>query len=130
MQVVLSMGRDSDVNSTMRGLKEEIKALRNELEHGGTVRDSTDAKEIIKELEEEVEQKDREIKRLRSRWLNSEEMVTGLRNTMSWKDKEIKELKEKEEKRMGERKELLKKTWIAEEKSQDCRTRMGDQRRK
>ena len=115
MKVALSMGGSSDVNSMVRGLKEEIKELRNELEHGGMVGDSTDAKEIIKELEEEVEQKDREIKRLRSGWSDSEETVTGLRNTMSWRDKEIKELKEKEEKRMDERKELLKKTWIAEE---------------
>ena len=68
MKVALSMGRSSDVNSTVKGLKEEIKELSNELEHGGMVGDSTDTREIIKELEEDVEKKDKEIKGLRSGW--------------------------------------------------------------
>ena len=63
--MALSLGRSRDVNGTI-GFKVEIKKLKDELEHGVMDKESTDAKELIKELEEEVEEKDREIKRLRA----------------------------------------------------------------
>lgn len=55
------------------------------------------SKELIKELEAEIQEKEQWIKRFRAGWSDSEETVTGLRNTRSWRNKEIKELKEREE---------------------------------
>lgn len=54
---------------------------------------------LIKELEEEVAEKNKEIKRLRAGWSDSEDTVTGtgLRNTMSWRSKDNKGLKERVE---------------------------------
>ena len=54
--------------------------------------------EMIAELEEEVKDKEKEIKRLGDGWSDSEEKRTGLRNMMSWKVKEIRELKESAQK--------------------------------
>ena len=51
--------------------------------------------EMIAELEEEVKDKEKEIKRLGDGWPDPEEKLMGLKNMMSWKVKEIKELKER-----------------------------------
>ena len=50
---------------------------------------------MISELEEEVKDKEKEIKRLGDGWSDSEEKLTGLRNMMSWKVKEIGDLKQR-----------------------------------
>ena len=80
------------------GLKREVKALTEEVDRDALAEGSPKDVEIIAELEQEVKDKEKEIKRLEDEWSDSDEMLMGLRNMMSWKEKEIKELKESAQK--------------------------------
>ena len=87
-------GRLSVVN-----LEREVVELTEEvIRHAPTGDSPKEDVEMIAELEEEVKEKEKEIKRLGDGWADSEEMLTGLRNRMSWKKKEIGELKESAQK--------------------------------
>ena len=75
-------------------LEHEVEELTKEVNRHAVTGDSPKDVETIAELEEEIKEKEKEIKRLGNGWSDSEEMLMGLRNMTSWKEKEIRELKE------------------------------------
>ena len=64
-------------------LEREVEELTEEVNRHAFTGDSPKDVEMIAELEEEVKEKEKEIKRLGDGGSDSEEMLTGLRNMMS-----------------------------------------------